>query len=845
MPTLSQILDEWYAGGRIVIDQVVTFPENFIFPKGGISFGNGSVVTFAGGEIINETGNAIIVQGDDITLKADPEQIFQGDFDFRRQGKSVPNPDYETDHTQPQEIWVISDKPALWKMERAYPQWFGAVDCSADVSEALADLTGGNIEGGKATLYSIPDSSEAINAAIKLKRRGEVVIPGGYYKLSRHVSVPPGIRLRGEGSIDDRNKGTGTVLFPWRSAGHSGNDHSCYRNLNNNSQVENCELPDFPLPPKDVDWLNIGQDEDQPLISSPGYNLRLGFLMTVCVKEECKLNYKKIRSENGTDIYSAYPSSIDYESDTGNRLVGTEISSLSMVDLMSLGYGISGQNGYATMRAILIGGAVAIRDVRVYGLSQFVSSTNSEYEDQHRIEHCSFVCPLMSQNNIHRSTFYPEKVYAFDLSGFGDALVFNGNHVASFSRDVGALHLHNCNGGAVAGNILNSDSLIEMCRGISFDSNHIEYGANLTIRSSAVAVRKNFIWRGTRPAIYAYRYRVDWALHFHSQLELSGNVFFITWPPSEESHDASYPDIYDIATDCYGSIAIDNCFRSSNKHLNGEGSYTGIRIGTFQLQNENNDVQILPPAGDNGLTAFTDFNNLSHIASIRSNINGKRVTPMTFTMRRSDFPENVMKILPFTHDGSASQWLDPGYRTGVTYGYKAWIFADFRRAIALRGPIESYSDVNPMTNNGTCCFRLMIGKGEWTNYDLLAGPFVIYIERYRYPADTTNIEQTKHVVIPVCAATQLYDDGMFLSGYPWLSPSDPNQPALSIAGYLNDLAALPIESVKFVGDNVECHCCSAVNLTQGTWTDGDVQYYPDGNDIRKRMYRDGAWHNMK
>lgn len=861
MPTLSQLLDKWYAGGRIVIDQVVTFPVNFIFPKGGISFGNGSVVTFAGGKIINETGNTIIVQGDDITLKADPEQIFQGDFDFRRQGKSVPNPAYETDHTQPQEIWVINDKPAQWKMERAYPQWFGAVDCSADVIKALSYIKAGNLAAGISQLNEISDSSSAINAAIKLKRRGEVVIPKGYYKICRHISVPPGIQLRGEGTTDQRPSDYGTVIFPWATQGPAMTNSQYYRNTDNVGSRA-CALPDFPLHPDDVNWLNQGYAVER----------QYGYMVVVGIKESCTLYYKKISEETdpvtGEIIhvyYSNYPQSIEYKGADGHTSVGTEISSIAFFDLMSIAQNNNVTNDYATLRAILMGGAVTLRDVRVYGLSQLASA--GAFSDQMQIEHCSFNDPVKLRSNDNESVrraLYPTKIYGFDFVKGGDAFVMRGCHVSTYNDRIGALKLRSCNGGSITGNILNSDVLIELCRGIDFAGNHLEYGATLTVATSAVSVRDNYIWRGTRPAITLRRFEGDAYNLSHWSAELSNNQLF--W---RDQHNIGEPQAaqsvyeFDIRTDGYGTLDIHNTFHTSSRLGPAEGSYFGLKMEWMEMHRYAIDNDHTTEVGFSEETAskepFEEFNRISHIASASSHIEGRNVMPMPKAISIAELARgrdcHSTSKLHFDADlakvDEKDRWkineeaLDEARE--CIYKYKAWIYADYSRRLLIPNPFpylsqepncpeaiildpkydsEKIGHLQPdpvypenATDKQYYNLRLLLGRGERSNMDVPIGPYWMYIERTAIK--NNQVLNTKAITVPVTSSCMFWDDGEYLSGYAWGDEINSNP-----ASTYN----LKPSRVIYHGTNVECICDYEVpkityaNTLQinGSWLDGDI-----------------------
>lgn len=105
---------------------------------------------FVGGKI---TGNGTL-EGNNTVLVAPISQIFSADLN------------------------IIGS----WIMERAYPQWFGAVAGSMD------------------------DCSDAINKAIKMKLTGEVFIPRGRYLIRNILHVKYGIQLVGESGMENKSK---------------------------------------------------------------------------------------------------------------------------------------------------------------------------------------------------------------------------------------------------------------------------------------------------------------------------------------------------------------------------------------------------------------------------------------------------------------------------------------------------------------------------------------------------------------------------------------------------------------------------------------------------------------
>lgn len=96
---------------KILISQDIEILEDVIIE-------NGVTLHFCGGRLVNKstTGQTFYIQGDDVTIIAGPEQIFEGSFDFRRAGKWVitltTNP---TDRNRSKSgRFQINSQPGLW-----------------------------------------------------------------------------------------------------------------------------------------------------------------------------------------------------------------------------------------------------------------------------------------------------------------------------------------------------------------------------------------------------------------------------------------------------------------------------------------------------------------------------------------------------------------------------------------------------------------------------------------------------------------------------------------------------------------------------------------------------------
>lgn len=849
---MSATLASIKTSGYHIIDTEIVIPNS-------ITIGSDSTLHFCGGSLKNETGAPIILTGNNVTIEAGAYQIFNGDFVFRS-----------------------SSGTYSWIMERAYPQWFGAKDCSV-TARAAYEKAKNSDPTGMIDLQTLPDASAAINAAIQLKQKGEVFIPRGWYKISKFINVLPGIQLRGEAVNDSGFSQYGTMLFPWRS---NESVPSTLSYLRTDGSWRHCKTTDFdwPLHNHQCNWYNNGHFLSEAK--------ETGYMVLVNIDSDanqCSLYY---------DANSQYPKQIRYRAIKRFSPPETEISNICFIDLNWLRtinfkeedfpegtpdwqkekhkyHPLVGSNDCRFMRCILAAYTLKLSNVRFCGFCQALDMLDKVYNDpndpevcadERLIDHCNFHPPYFNPYSgfgiyndytpDYISQLFLEKLYAFDLGCWGDAMMFYGNHIVDFCENIGALHLRCCNGGSITDNILNSDVLIEICHGIDITSNHFEYGANLTIASSMATVRDNFFWRGTRPSIIIRRHLDDAYAHYHSTVELTNNSMLWRAQHTEGQPQAAQSLYeFDIRIDGYAAITINNTFRHCLREGTQEGSYFGIQIQWLEMERTIVDGHNLLIEDEQECCPFEEFNRISHIASVGSRIVGRRVTPISSTIipsdffqERGDYPNsNVHFLIRRMTVADKDKWhLPAGSPMRCTYNYRAWIFADFKRRLLIPntgggdsdGAVilgwsylhdDSYikhrqPDPAPTSEDpGLYNLRLMIGKGEYSNYNVPAGPYWLYIERL---AEREGFSFTRScVTIPISNSTCLWDDGQYLSGYEWQPLSDNASQASEMASTRN----LRPSRITYHGSNVECLLPASPSFLpsgqpyiNGEWLDGDV-----------------------
>ena len=324
-----------------------------------------------------------------------------------------------------------------WLMDRAYPQWFGAITYKTQ-NDAL--------------LPNSISSEAAINKAIALKRVGEVFLPRGCYLIKSTIKMPAGIQLVGEvgmnlgfetATVND----SGTIL----TVKFSGDGIGAGSNQGNAAR-------------QDVD--------------SPGMN---NYVV------EINTHYGDIptteETETGWNWYHIYPG------------MGTLIKNIKFYNWTPLvNYGDENNPKTIMQKCILSFGGATFDNVEWSKFGQAVKFGHF-YSDSKAIVNCTF-----NSNKEAPSVKNFTKLYAFDSDWLGDSFVFRHNHIG-VTESCYALHLSHCGGGVIDANIINADVKIENSKGITFASNHMEVGARLEIAQSNATVSNNYFWKGEFPSV--------------------------------------------------------------------------------------------------------------------------------------------------------------------------------------------------------------------------------------------------------------------------------------------------------------------------------------------------------
>ncbi len=751
--------------GVIREDIIVTDSDDGLKLGSEVRF-EGGVIRYTGTGTLNVYGGGVIDNEDDVNdgvtygeggtnIVAGDYQIFYGNA-FAFKGK-----------------WNIKGI--------AYASWFGLEDSSATFFESK------NIS---VNLSELRDNSVHINQTIKLKGSGEVRIPAGIYAIRNHIKVLAGIQLIGETSgFKQADFTRGTVLYPYVEELGVYSSYSSYlRALDN--YYEDKETPGkywinlknipFPLP-----------TESYSHVSEELSRIECGYMIIANINDDVEIVLERDDSNKIVGInYFKNNVELDYSSRR------TRISGISLVYWESMYSQIKTENNtYETApplnhhyRGILYEGGIEIDNVQGYGLMQLCANAGRNYSDHRYIHDCTY--GLGENKNYVTNIPSNHKIYAFDLRGLGDALNFHGNHDSSYHNLIGSLRIDSCYGGVIEGNILNSDVMINQCCGVTFNGNHCEYGIKLDVRGSSVSICDNIFWKGAHPTIRIRRIQSPITV-YQQAVTLRNNTFYYYMRAGALSivHNINSTCEYDVATDGWSNIVVENCFRSRfNDNVN-EFTPTGIKVGLLKMYEEDtyywdvNEVSDLP-----------EFNNYSHINSLQSVISGQRVS---FGGNKGlCLGSSLSGINISLNEIAASTSIYKRYysKQGSTVQYTVYDMYDVERDLGKK-IVENQSITLNQPNS-------------LVNINLPEDLY--YISRVKMLKVVRLLDGVhSSVCIPLCGAAVLTDDGSNINGYPWVEFSS-----------LLKIDPQEVSSLNYKGDNVEC--TMSERPISGTWVDGDV-----------------------
>lgn len=380
----------------------------------------------------------------------------------------------------------------------------------------------------------------------------------------------------------------------------------------------------------------------------------------------------------------------------------------------------------------------------VYGINH--------YSDSKRVFNCFAGSDYQFPKEIADGFTQPGDGYMFNLNGLGDALLFQHNHVSSyFGR---GLYLDLCGGGSIDGNIINCDVRIDESKGVSYTNNHMEFGAQVTVRDSMVTLSSNYFEKGDRPSIVVKGVEktrsiatlIDCVFYFYSRDRVNN-----------ESYDAKYARLaniseYDIEVNELSSITLTNVFRSDS--VVGFGSLTPYGV---YLRKEDG-------------TALTDFNDHSFFCSKQGSVLPGYIVEGSYEVMSPNTPK-----LYYLQKSKWVNWFrDPG-----TYRYKYQIVWDKSRSIFK---VDNNQSTFPFPSADATLTFTDHSQGALMNIKAGSVGNAVGVRIFReFITDMAgNKKNTWEMVdLPLCGAHMLYDNGVSMCGFKWKQCLSPFEPLIS------------------------------------------------------------------
>lgn len=692
-----------------------------------------------------------------------------------------------------------------WLTDRAYPQWFDdTVGKKPHVwykgSTPLLDF-----------LNSLSDEAPAINKAIKMKKVGEVFLPQGNYYISSPIVMTSGIELVGEGEA---------TYGEWTP------NESSELTFNKEGAYSTCIIPFIADP--------YGDSIDSTLI--PNHYLTIN-----------------LRNENDWQVWFPLPSKVS------NIIFHNCVPNIKREPTLLHGQWITGVSSYSNVLKIAqtvfckVAGGCDFENVTFYSFRSAVQWTD-QYADRKTLSGCHF--PNLFKDywedcqNVKCTWPFIGTSYMVELVGHGDALSICNCHFSESkcpeADNIRAFRLTGCHGGSIRDSIINSDALIESCDAITFDSNHLECGAQLRIISSKVRVCNNWFEKGSRPSVvidvnYSWskedqRYyygnssystvdMVDNSFRFYNTIEgrpiLQGGLACEYDILLKKSLDNSFPST--VAA----NLHISNCYRFNSLDSTTQQP-TGIWLCT---EAEGDDEAVLVP--------ISEFNSHSYFLSRESSylFGGKIVQYENIEENPQISAKcNANNHVPFINDGNIH------VKSTYQYKYSIEVLLDAKRRIAIPTELTKINDqfiisqpFYPYLSDSNTATGMLI-KLKWGN---MQRNYTLVLRRTRYIKLPSSLDTPTYIVeIPVCGSIFLYDNSTSVNGYRWRLIQTTNMEVAPNTCF---------KSVEFRGNNVICTTDTFPQNLTGQWTKGDIiRVVPEGTSAtgEEYIFNGTAWIRM-
>lgn len=636
-----------------------------------------------------------------------------------------------------------------WIMDRAYPQWFND---HAGKQGYFDKYYGNNYQS---FLNSIIDCAPAINKAMKMKTVGEVFLPQGNYYVNETLVMPNGIHLVGEGEAvqttfdNESNSYTkigyeSTRIIPYIPLSGPTNEDRPVMEINMDNDTW---IAQFPLPSK-VSNIIFDNHVQNPILSSED--------------DPTKVLFKNVfKIANKICCYAA--------------------------------------------------GGCEFKNVSWLYFRRAIKWTSSDYADLKIIDTCYFSNDFNDNDKSNYPQAFEEDAYVVDFNGLGDALSMRNSLFSYnlFSEGIScfAFRLLDCHGGSISDCIINTDGLIRSCDAITFNSNHLETGAQLRIEGSKVTISNNWFEKGYRPSIVIdtiYNGSEAYSNTSYSLVDLIDNSFKFYNIAEKRPNVAGLACRYDIllkkskASESLPiKLHISNCYRLPIANENNSNNPTGIWLCTEASAGDETTLSSIP-----------EFNNYSYYLSRESTyLFGNKIIG---TDDIEEMPDFTIKGQPNEHVIFITElgniFANPSFR----YKFTAQLIVDVKRLIAIAPKDVSLDcpfENQPYLSSDSKPQGMLITLSWQTNQRNC----LLKLIRYRINnLGIVNQSYTVDTIIPLCGPIFLYDNGTSVNGFPW------NR---MLAGTSNNVNTF--ESVKFVGSNVICTTDVFPNTIYGNWKRGD------------------------
>lgn len=422
--------------------------------------------------------------------------------------------------------------------------------------------------------------------------------------------------------------------------------------------------------------------------------------------------------------------------------------------------------------------------VRFFNLRQALAYAGDKYIDNKQVTNCDYVC-------LNDNFKYLDRLYAYDFKWLGDNLMFEHNTIQDRRFNKG-ISLNNCNSGTIRCNIINADVNFSCCKGLDFSNNHMEGGPQITIKCSNLSMSNNYIERGHDiPMTVEGNESRD-----KSIVSMKNDMFiFIDRPRNylegkEGESTVNYNSFrnrmnnaseFDIAIDNNAIISFNQVFRYRLCDIADKSYPVGIKLCRL-----------------NDKAPFDEFNDFSYMLSQNGFVTSDFIVDKSFSV------SNINAVEVYTAMKSDdTYWL----ASSGTYSYQYQVIYDKeRKLLATRDGSQLFNVstsqdlIGGLTQNNKGGVLLVIADRNGN-----AARATIRLIRKRNGSSGFS-----YVDIPNNNNHYLYDNGISVSGYPWLAGD--NKTILS--------GATAVESISFQGDNVTCRI--AGNPSKSQWKKGDM-----------------------